>query len=427
MDGQSKWNNAGSSTNSYAVRFGLHKTIWKIATYRTIFGMLNIGRTIKTVKTPFNAKFKEIDQGNDSPIWEKNFEMGNEVRFTMVKDLNGRGTYGEANVKTGDFLSYMHDLVHVIQHDTLAHPVPGAESQQKIRELIPDLVKATKEEIARWMAYEIDFSGIEALLLGASRGLLSTSDGGMGITLPGGSAGGIRSCYNTFVASESGLTTPSFTASTHESNLATALGNLTDDDAHAFDYEFVEKVSWLINDLNFTPAKIGNDEYRAVGIADRRCVARLTKTGGTLETKWREARERARSNPALNKFKEALVVDDMLIIPARQVEKYRPDVDGSTVVYGPGIASDPRTFTNTSNLCPTVWMGAGALLRGRRPEVSCTEKIYDHNKGGEYSCHWHDGWKRREWTAQDGTSKIENDSSLVTFNYDPGFNAAFSA
>jgi hypothetical protein len=50
-----------------------------------------------------------------------------------------------------------------------------------------------------------------------------------------------------------------------------------------------------------------------------------------------------------------------------------------------------------------------------------------HRKGTTFCLHYFDGWKRTEWVTKDGTSALENDSSICWYGYDPGIGKAPAA
>lgn len=429
MGGQSTWNDPGAATNAYVVTPEIVSGIYYESTYRTLFGKLNANREVSTTKIIHGADEKTIDAGNDSPVWEKTNTENAEVRFVMREENKGMATYGEADVKPGDFAQYMHTVCYVRQVDSPAYPVVGVESEENFKRVVRDLVKVEKSNIARWRAKEVDLDAFRTLYMGASRGLLLNKDGGRGISLYGGSAGQHRSCWNTYVAGESGLTTPSANLATHESTLAALLAGLSNNSNYAFTYDTHELISHYVDELlDGDGLHVFGREYRAIALIDERNMYRLTTVGGTLSNLFKDARERSAKNPALY-HRKALELDDILYIPAKQMAFFRPSTDGTSITYGCGMDKDPRSdsFSNTSNITTTIVLTRGALLRGRRKGVTFTTDFGKHGKGSSYAVHYHDGWTRREWFAKDSRTKMKNHSSLVVFNYDPGVKKDFES
>jgi hypothetical protein len=439
MSGQSTWNAPGSSTNAYIVNPVMVPDIYYKATYKTIFGKMNGNRKIEQKTIAFQDQKITIDVGNDSPVWEKTFNSVGEARFTMVEEMNGMATYGDADVKPGEFDSFKHAVCYVNQIDSPVKPLPGSESLYNVSDVIDDYIPIVKGGLTQWASKEMDIDAFRAIFLGASRGLLATADGGKGVAMAGATAGQYRSCYNTYVEGQTGLTTPSYTRATHESTLSTLVNALTDNATYAFDWDSHKRAAYFIDRLNFKATKAqGGPEVRAIALIDERNIYRMTAanyTGGAtaingvLFDLWKNADARGEKNPVFNN-RGYIILDEIMYIPCKQLEFFRPTTDGSTLTYGCGMNSDPRTYTNTSNITTTVYMGAGALLRGGRRTSWIT--IDDgsgarHGKGKSYCFHYHDGWTRKEWFTKDDRSAIDNDSMLVCFNYDKGVATNYTA
>lgn len=425
-----KWSDPGSTYDSYVVQPEVSDEIYYKSEYMTLFGGINDRREVTEQELSYsNGTKTKIDAGNNSPVWEKgSFDARTgECRFTLLEETTGMATYGEADVKPGNFDDYKHSNCYVRQVDTEAYPIPGSESEYNIKPVIRDLVKTKKDGITRWRAKEVDLDAFRACFMGASRGLLLTEDGGKGIKLYGGTAGQARSPYNTYVSGQTGLTTPSAVLATHNSNLATALATLSDDDAFAFTYGQHQIADSMIDKLGGQPVSFGGQEYRAIAIIDERNIKRMMSVGGTLSNLFRDATVRGDKNKSLYS-RQKIVLDDICYIPARQMDYFRPSVVGADVVYGCGNTYDPRlkTFVNASNITMTMYLMAGALLRGRRKGAFFTEGLGAHGKGRSYAFHYHDGWTRHDWFTDDGRTEMMNDSMLVMYNYDPGVGVAYA-
>jgi len=425
MAGQAVWEDHGTGVNDYVVMPEIVKGLQYEATFKSLFGRMNGPREVKSAKIIHGGGSITIDAGNDSPVWQKGMDEANMARFTMREENRGMATYGDAEVKPGDFAQYKQSQCHVRQVDSPAYPVVGFESAQNVKRVINDLVTVEKSNIALWQSKELDFDAFRALYCGASRGLLDMQNGGKGIALNGAAQGQIRSCFNTYVAGQAGLTTPSTNATTHESTLAALLNGLTNAASTAFTYDTHKRISYLIDSLYIQGVRIGGQEYRAVALIDEFNAYRLRENtvGATsLTSLWAQATERGNDNKALY-GRGALVLDDILYLPVHQMKFFRPSVSGGVVSYGAGMNQDPRSkaFVNNSNITTTIVLGRGALLRGHRKAGGWfTAKEGDHGKGASYCFHYHDGWVRNEWYTKDGRDEMSNDSSLVVFNYDQG-------
>jgi len=420
MAGQVNWNDAGSAQNAEVVQKSIAAGLYYEAAMATLFGRLNGPREITSQKIIHDGGTKIIDAGNSSPVWKKSNDENNRATFTKREPNVGSMTYGDANVKVGDFAEYQHMECNVRTVRTPGFPLVGFESAHNFKRVVAvnQLATVEKENIARFVSEEQDFDAFRALLYGGSRGLITRDDGGMGITLPGATAGGIRVPTNTLVAGAASLTAKSWNATTHNTALYTALSGLSGaNPAHRFTYNTHKAISSQVDDLGFKPVVIGGQKYRAVAIIDEWNLHMLRLDPILLQI-WREATERSDKNNALYSRGE-FVLDDILYIPAQQMRMFRPRVVGSSFVFGPDNMGDPRpkVFRNNSNILMTIVLGAGAVLRGTRSDTAgFTTHQGPHDIGLEISYKYQDGWRRSDWYTADGRQKIENDSSLVVFN-----------
>jgi hypothetical protein len=426
MAGQSRWGNAGDSTNAFIVNPMLQKEIFFKTTWMTLVGRLNGGRELREQVMAFEGGRKRIDIGNSSLTQEKTITIGNEFRTTMMEYLSGNANYGDEQVASGDYAQYKHSRGYVNECKSPAWQLPGRCSLKQAAEVITNPKGDLLMGIERWVSEEMDIDWVRSGLMGGSRGILSaTADGALGITLPGASAGQFRSCYN-FYTPTSGVVVASRTRATHESNVNTALGTLGNNANSHFDLGEHDVLVNLCDQYYQEPATIGGRQYKAVFLCDRAIIWRLFARSGTLETLAKEARERGASNPALDHI-SAWELDDILYIPYRLIEKYRPATGSGVCSYGPGLDADPRNYTNSSKLALGMLMGAKSFLRGRDKRIWITTEVGRHGVGVEYGAHWDDGFVRNEWDAKDGRTEMENPHMFVCTYYDAGIGTAIGS
>jgi len=423
MAGQSYWGNSGDATHAEIVNPKLAKEIFTKTSWKTLVGRLNGGRYVKTQTMRFG---RSIDIGNSSIIQEKSVTEGNEFRMTLMEDLEGMpGGYGDSDVVTGDFTEYKHSKGWINQIDSKAWQLPGRCSQKQAKSVITDPKGDLMAQMTKWTAQEIDYEFVRAALLGASRNLLLSTNGGLGVTLPGASAGQFRSCYHFYVPG-TGLVSASRTRATHEAAVATALDTLANSSTYHFGLTEHDKVGNICEQYYKEEATIGGSSYKTIAVVDRALLWRLFARGGDLETLMKYARERAKSNPALNHM-DAYDMDGVLYIPYRGIESFRPSTSGGLPVYGCGLDSDPRSYSNSSKIALGMFMGAKSFLRGKDMSWNVTMKQKDHQKGWEYACHWDDGFVRNEWDAKDGRTEMENPHMFIGAWYDAGIGTAIGS
>lgn len=427
MAGQQTWGNAGDTNNAYIVVPKREKEIYVKSTYNTIVGKLNGNRKMSTQILRFGNKTQNVFVGNSSCIWETEISSGNESRITMIENRAGMPSgYGDYPVQTGNYDKYKHSQVWVNQIDSEAVPVPGRCSLKQVKDILNDPKGDALNGLEVWSSGEIDWEFLISCLMGASKNLLSTTRGGLGITLPGCSAGQTRSCWNTYVVGN-GLVTQNTTRATFEASVGTALSGLSDNALYAFNYKQHNLMLDLIGSLFFKKSEVGGKSLNAVVLSDPWLIARLAATSGDYDMKMRSAfMGKGFDSPSIDSM-SPIVLDDVMYIPCEQLKKFRASVS-TNPIYGPGITADPRTYVNTQKICCQIWMGPGAILRAtdRRMWVTAAQ-VDQHKDQYEYALHWDDGFVRRDWLAKDGRTEFDCDSIAVGWWFDPGVEKAFAA
>lgn len=430
MAGQTNWYLRGQDVgyDDYISNPDLEQGVYYQSEARQLFGRINDRREVTTVEQMYGKEGRVIDVGNDSPIWEKDFGGGNgECRFTYEDELAGLPNYGSSDPDVGDKSTYRHSVAYVRRVNSPKYPLMDEESRMNVSDVIADALGNKKDQMSRWREKQVEYDGFRALVNGQSRGLMKNTEGGLGIVLPGATVGLNRSCYNTIVGAAAGLSTPNYSRTTHEGTLSTLVAALSDVSTNCFTWEEHKKAIYYASrsPLNFKPVKVGGQEFLMLAIIDPWNMDRLMTYGGSLATAMLAGYARGKDNPVLNRV-NGIVLDDVCYIPSRYLEDFRPTADGTTMVYMADTTDPLATgFTNTSHITMTIYLGAGALLRGRRKKVWFTVKDYDHDTGNDYSVHYYDGWMRNEWFRKDNTTALLNNASLVVFNRDRGTGVAY--
>lgn len=449
MGGQSTVGAYGDSTNAYTVAAEINKAIDRISQRASAFGGLGWDSNGKEalVKTMELAD-GGYDLGTSSVMQIKDIDVGDEWRSTLVKDLRGRLTHGNAPVLTGDFPAFLHDNVRVNVFDSPEFPFWGEMERQRFANVITDMEALTQVLIGEFIAKNIDFKAIQALLCGADEGLLSTATGCLGLQLwNAASAGTVCSCKNTYVAN-TGLIGWNNTRATFEATIGAAIYDLADTSACLFSLEKHEIMLNLITSiLRFKTVSAFGMNLRAVALADPWLVKRLItrNSNNTWYTLMKDADTVGMKNHAIDRD-QAVIVDKILYIPCDWLRAFRAyGNDNVAPTYGAGITADPQAYIETadatSKKCPIIYMGAQALLCARSNVLYknndkaivksgrtwLTRRDGVHGKGGGYSAHSKVGIKRYEPSAKDGSTEYFNNGTLVGWFYDPGPGVAAAA
>lgn len=448
MSGQGYVGAAGDATHAYTIVPLIEKSIDTLSRRSSIFGGLgwdDAGRE-RLVKTK-EIGGKEIDVGNLSVIQTKEINVGDEARFTLGLDFTGLPTHGQAAVKQGDYPEFLHDNVRLNMFDSPEFPFWGEMDQQRFANMVADMEEYYQKKIAMYMADWIDFLGIQSCLHGADRGLLLTSEGGLGMTLMNAAtAGSAISCKNTYVGG-SGMVTWNATRATYETAVGHAIYGLTDTSGDGFSLEAHEAILNQLISLRFQETEALGMQLRAVALCDPWLIRRILNrnSNNTWYTLLKDADTVGPKNRAIDRD-QSVIIDKVLYIPCDWLRAFRAvGNDNVQPTYGAGLTSDPavyiKTADATSKKCPIIYMGARALLCAKSSKVYgagtdakkggriwFTPRYGDHGKGGGWAAHTKVGFKRYEPMSKvGGTVTYHNDATLVAWFYDPGPGVSFAS
>jgi hypothetical protein len=422
----------------------IEKTIDRLSQRYSIVGGLGADaegreRLVKTME--FAGQQRDIS--TSSCIQTKEIDVGDEARFSLIDDFQGMPTHGNAAVKPGAYPTFYHDLVRLNMLDSPEYPFMGEMDQQRFANLIANLDSEYQTQTARYMGRWIDFLFLQSLLCGADRGLLLTTEGGLGMTLMNAPSAGYKiSCKNTYV-SGSGLVTWNATRATFETTgVGHAIYGLTDTATDHFSLTQHEIIrNEITSNLRFASAKAFGMELRAVALADPWLVQRILSrnTNNAWYVLMKDADVLGPKNHAIDQD-QAVIIDKILYIPCDWLRAFRATgADNVQPTYGCDLTSDPMTYIKTadssSKKCCIIYMGAKAALCARSSKVYGAgtpaenrkggrmwfTHRYGEHKGGGICAHTKIGFKRYEpETKVGGTTEYLNNQSLVAWFYDPG-------
>lgn len=428
MAGQTEWKDAGSGVNDFIVKEQVAKGVYYAAMASGVWGNINEMRNVDPIEIVAGGGKTTIGSGKDSPVHEKSLKENNTALFTMMEEYKGMPTYGDADVRPGDFPTFKHGRIEARTISSPGFPVWGYESMDNFKRVMTseEVVSNTRNQVSKWMGREFDLEGFRSMCCGLSRNLWDTQDGGKQTELDGTTATvRTRVPLNTYVAGASDPTATAWSAETHNNNLATALAGITQDETSNFNFETHLVITRLIDKYGMRPVKYRGREYRAIALQDPRNAYALRRDEEIVK-RWMFATERSEDNRSLNS-RGIVVLDDILYLPVQIMPWFSPTVtpsaqSGNRIRFGCDMIQDPRdsNFVNNSNITMTMVLGAGAQRRGRRfSELRYTTETGRHGKGGpEVAVHWDDGWMRNEWFSKDGRNEMFCDSSFTVFNWD---------
>jgi len=364
-------------------------------------------------------------------IWKKMINEGDMVRYSLVEAVDGLGSYGDLDPSRGNHLGYGNMEVRVNEVDSPAIPVPGRNSQRRVKRSLGDLKPQVRGRVRDWGAQELEIQALTALIGGADAGTLkSTSDGGLADTL------GIRSSGTAsqalmprhFYTPQGGYLDYSSTQATWNTTVDTAIGAITEAAGGYVTLAHVDIMRDQMDSLGIQAPTMNGKQYKAIFLCDPRIVWRLNHL---LATYYQSSRERSKSNPIFG-VDHQVEFDGCLYLSIRALEGMRVDqgsgANANCPDWGTGnltnvLNTDHRTISNTNDYCWMIGLGAGGLLHGYDDALWITDAEAEHGKGIEYVAHQDMGFKRGDWFPQDGRTAVASCISYGCFAsvfYDDG-------
>jgi|GEM_PF-5983294 len=417
--GQPIWDSQGAGTNDFVVSFETSKNIFNEYRKRGIIG--KISRPMKSMTVGAGPNSRELDIASTACVASKEITSGDEVRFTLERNLVGAPTYGDAQVKTGDFIAYMHARVFVNQTDSPAYPVQGDMSKLRVKDILPNQDAQIRKQLSLWMAEEQAYKFYDGVFKGASRDLTAPkNEGGRALDL--GLGAGVQVSPENYIVAGNGPVSGTPGTSGYETNVNTALEGLTNTAGDKFSLQFLHYLSYWLPDSNIAPSEgmEGTKEAKYICLCDPDLLANITTVSGELSTAWQQARERSKSNPFFSN--DEIDFKNLLLVPDNYLKKFRADLSGSGIVWGTN-AADRRGF-NASALTAAhmVVLGSTAMLEAHNGSVDITEDPGRHGKGRSISGHVKQSYMRTRWVPKDGSGAgVLNQNMAVCSFYQGAF------
>lgn len=413
MPGQTTWESRGYANSEYVVEVETTKNIAKEYRFQSNFGKLS--RPMKQITVGQGESSRTLDIGASACIWSKEIKSGDEVRFTLEQNIKGAPTYGDAEVRVGDYIAYLHQNVILNKLDTPAIPVQGEMSRQRVRDVIGDPNSRIRSEITMYLAEQYVYDVLEGYFRGASRTLMaSRAEGGRALDL--GLGAGIQVSPENFLVKGDGFVAGVSGTAGYETAVETALGTLAGGDEITRAY--CHNLRAALTDRKIAPTNMeGSTDEKWYAAVDPDMMTRLTAPGSELATLWEQSRERMAGNPVFGHG--AVELDDIIFFPEQRLKQFRP-VIGSGIVWGTN-SEDRREFETSSDIGLMVILGNGGVLEGHNGTVDITFEGGFHGKGQSIGGHIKQAFMRARWLPKDGRSNLVlNQASMVVAFYESG-------
>lgn len=415
-DGQVTWETQGTGTNDYIVPFETEKNIAHEFRFRSAFGKLS--KPMKQMTVGSGPEQRDLDVGESAAIWSKEITSGDEVRFTLEQNMRGAPTYGDAEVRVGDYLAYLHQNIILNKLDTPAVPVIEEMSAMRVKEVISNPESRIRGQITMYLAEQYTYDVLDGFFKGMSRNLQEPkANGGRALDL--GLGAGIQCSPENFLIAGSGFVSGTGGSGAYETQLISDLNGLEDTAGDYITRDFIHNMRYAVSQRKVAP--MAETDGREVWYCptDPHLMARLTKPGMPLFEAWKFAKERGDKNPVFGHG--SLELDGFIFYPEERLKQYRPITTGGALLYGSN-APDKREVTVTSNIALMMVLGNGAILEGHNGAVNITYDEGRHGKGKTIAGHVKQSFMRAVWKPKDGratTVRIQQGSMACAF-YEPG-------
>lgn len=414
--GQANWETQGTGTKDYVVEFETEKNIANEFRFRSAFGKLSKPMTTMTVGS--GPEQRDIDVGASAAIWSKEITTGDEVRFTMEQNMVGAPTYGDAEVRVGSYLAYLHQNIILNKTDSPAIPMVEDMSRQRIKALISNHDSRIRNQISMWFAEEYTFKALDGYWRGMSRDLSEPkADGGRGLDI--GLGAGVQVSPENFIVAGSGLVSGTSGTSAYEDNVEAALNGLSDTAGDYISRAFIHNLRYMASQQKVAPIMGDDGREQWYCPTDPHLLARLTQPGEVLYEAWKLAAERSKANnPVFGHG--SLELDGFVFFPEERLKLFRPITSSGSIVWG-STAKDRRNVTVSSNIALMMVLGNGAMIEGHNGVVDITLDEGRHGKGKTLAGHVKQSLMRARWQPKDGrTGLVVNQGALACAFYEPG-------
>lgn len=433
MSGQINWKGRDTGTDkNFIVEAAMERGLSYEYRHRSAIGRLSAPVTQRMIKD--GSRMRSVDISKSAVIQRKEITSGDEARFTLIQNIKGSATHGDAPVRTGDYLAYLHKSIRVNAIRTPGIPLMEEMSSLRVKDILGGEENEIRRQLEMYLAEEYTYDAYGAFFNGASKGILSVGEveGGLEID-QGRGAGNKISIEHILIPGVGEIVPPANQTSTeldnYEQRLVDALEtadadviSMADPLASMAKYgirrQIISDLRDYVVDAKIAGLDLGQNEKWYVAV-DPSIMKNLTNSDGELYEAWKMSRERSANNPLFGY--DYIELDDFIFFKDPYLKKFRPTgyAGGSEVTWG-SDNRDLRDITVTSNWAPFLIMGKQALMEATSGKTKVTKWEGKHDQGMEIAAHIKQSFARTNWKPKDGRNNpILNQSSALVLMWTP--------
>lgn len=389
---------------------------------KNVFGSL--ATPIKGVTSGRNSTDSTQDLTKTSAVMTKVLgpNDGDEVDWTIIKNLTGPVTMGDRVPVKGGYLDFWHNRIRVNMAKSPAFQIPGELDLNRLEpKLVEKYANLVNEQIMRWHSDWMAHQFYMAALRGADDTLLgSVQNGGLNMDI-GAGAGNQISPLNCLVRG-TGMVGGA-TLAARETAIMSAIGSLSTSNAnHKLTLKSLNEVSEEISTKGkYLGVDVGGEEKFFL-VLPSICRFVLQGTDSTLVDFAKYQAAWGADHPLLKAT--ALSIGKLMVIYDDSLSRYLPDVSGSKIVWGKAQTGVDSQFQNWGYEDLTaaqkthgigLVLGEAALREATRDRMKYTQEVGPHEVGKEVSSKIQRSVIRSQWRDMQDSSKLPFDQSSMLF------------
>ncbi len=398
------------------------KQLYRDQLTRTIVGSLAKPNNYVAGKEAYED---DIVLDRSSFVWVRKFSGGgDEKRITLREAFAGMGVHGDNHTQTGQFPEYMSNAFRINRVKSPGFQIQGEENRRRVQDSIMNIPSDVEEGANNWMGQEDEYDFILSLFNGGDKTVLnSLANGGLAASVgPGSGVGaGLQLAPMHFYTTDTSFAT--YTPSDLAAWNSTVNDGINGIDAAAADkvtLAQLQKIRAKLDDLHFMPGTLNGQRYKAIALVDPDIAWRIAYI---LKDDYKYGMERGKNNPIFN-VDYQIVHDGVLYVSMPNLKIFRPSYSAanSKITVGPGMASDPREYTNSETVASILYLGAGSVLMGADGKSTIHKAVaqYGEVDGMAVSVHKRRSFVRSQWDTHDGRTESKCFNVLGAFFYEPG-------
>jgi hypothetical protein len=438
--GQTVWNSrANLNQNEFVIEAMIGTEMSYEIRQRGAFG--KIAKYVAGMTVNNSNKVREDGLETHGVIKSQTITSGDEARFSLVRNLDGTVTYGDAPVRDGDYLAFMHANMKLNALRTPAYKLTEEMAKMRASTLLQNEEGEIKKQVELFLAEEYNYECYRGLLCGQSMGLKAALEAGgraqdIGRGLTSAGVGKNISIPNVVVLGVGELSGPTASTSAALDTFEAAIGtNIQTQQGlgaglGGISMGLIQDLRRWVVSKKIRGFDMGGQEKWFVP-CDPGIIAQLTKLDQSVANSWSALQanlyQGSKDQNAPHISHGFLDIEGFIFYPDYTLEQFRPSItagnpaevagDTQAVRWGCAELGNPRNYTRAAADTTALMMilGPDVLLEANNGSVKSTRDEGRHEQGQSIAFHLKQACMRTRWLPKDGTTvpELNQQSALV--------------